>query len=161
MTKAKILEGLQYRLGMTPAMMRIISASPAVLGGYQGFLAALANGVLDPKFRERIALAVARANQAEVSIALHSEIAKRIGMSEEEIQASLHCHSDDALEAVALKFVGESAAWRGQFSPEGLNRMRRAGFSDAEIVEIAANAGVVTLANWFECLAGNRAQELR
>jgi AhpD family alkylhydroperoxidase len=157
MKDTEILEGLQCRLGMTLGMMKVISASPAVLGGYQSFLAALANGVLDPKFRERIALAVARTNHADASITLHTEIAKRIGMSADEIRASLQCHSDDSLVAAALRFVGESAVGSGQVSPEAVHRIRNAGYSDAEIVEIAANAALVTMANCFECLAGNGA----
>ena len=151
-------EGLQYRLAMTPAMMKIIAASPAVRGGYLSFSVALASGVLDAKFREQIALVVAGANHSEASIALHSEIAKRIGMNDDEIRAGQRCHSDDAKKTAALKFVSELVVWHGQVSREAILRIRNAGYGDAEIVEIAANAAMVTLANCFECIAGSQAE---
>ena len=61
---------------MTPnIMMKIMTASPSVLSGYIDFSVTLAGGVLDAKFREQIALAVSAANQSQVSIAFHSEVA--------------------------------------------------------------------------------------
>lgn len=147
-----ILSGVQDRLAMTPGMMKFMAGSPSVLGGYLGFCAALASGVLDAKFREGIALAVSRANQCEASVALHSEIARKIGMTEGEIISSQSCQADDARRAAALKFVSELVVWRGQVTKEAVLRIRNAGFGDAEIVEIAAHVAMVTLANCFECI---------
>ena len=153
-----ISEGLQHRLGMTRAMMKIFAASPAVRGGYLSFSMALASGVLDAKFREQIALAVACANHSAASVALHHDIAKRMGMSEEEIRASQRCHSDDAKRSAAMKFVSELVSSRGQVSSEAVLRIRGAGYTDAEIAEIAANAWVVLLANCLECVAAGQAE---
>jgi AhpD family alkylhydroperoxidase len=140
---------------MTPdIIMKIMTASPSVLSGYIDFSVTLAGGVLDAKFREQIALAVSAANQSQVSIAFHSELAKRIGMSEDEIIDSQQCQSSDARRAAALKFVSELLVWRGQVSRAAVLTMRNAGYSDAEIVEIAANVAVVTLANCFACIVG-------
>ena len=142
---------------MTPEiMMKIMTASPSVLSGYIDFSVTLAGGVLDAKFREQIALAVSAANQSQVSIAFHSEVAKRIGMSEDEIIDSQQCQSSDARRAAALKFVSELLVWRGQVSRAAVLTMRNAGYSDAEIVEIAANVAVVTLANCFAYIVGRQ-----
>jgi AhpD family alkylhydroperoxidase len=116
----------------------------------------LAGGVLDAKFREQIALAVSRANQSEISVAFHSGIATKIGMSEDEIEACQQCRSADARRAAALKFVSELVVWRGQVSRAAVLSMRNAGYSDAEIVEIAANVAVVTLANCFVYIVGRQ-----
>ncbi|MGO8814766.1 MAG: carboxymuconolactone decarboxylase family protein [Terriglobia bacterium] len=153
-----ILGGVQDRLAMTPGMMKFMARSPSVLGGYLGFSAALASGVLDAKFREGIALAVSRANQCEVSVALRSEIARKTGMTEGEIVSSQRCQSDDARRAAALKFVSELVVWRGQVTQEAVFRVRNAGYGDAEIVEIAAHVAMVTLANCFECIARSETQ---
>ena len=75
-------------------------------------------------------------------------------MSEDEIIDSQQCQSGDARRAAALKFVIELLVWRGQVSRAAVLTMRNAGYSDAEIVEIAANVTVVTQANCFECIAG-------
>ncbi|MGO8814769.1 MAG: carboxymuconolactone decarboxylase family protein [Terriglobia bacterium] len=151
-----ILSGVQDRLAMTPGMMKFMAQSPSVLGGYLGFSAALASGVLDAKFREEIALAVSRANQCEVAVALHREIARNIGMTEGEITSSQCCQSDDARRAAALKFVSALVVWRGQVTQEAVFRVRNDGYSDAEILEIAAHVAMVTLANCFECIAGGQ-----
>jgi AhpD family alkylhydroperoxidase len=144
-------------LGMAPnIMMKIMIASPSVLSGYIDFSVTLAGGVLDAKFREQIALAVSRANQSAISIAFHSEMAKKIGMSEDEIEASQQFRSGDARRAAALKFVNELVVWRGQASAEAVIGIRNAGYGDAEIVEIAANVAVVTLANCFACIVGRQ-----
>ncbi len=158
MGEVTISEGLQHRLALTGGMMKIFAASPAVRGGYLSFSMALASGVLDAKFREQIALAVAGANHSEASVALHHDIAKRMGMSEDEIRASQRCHSDDAKRTAAMKFACELVASRGQVSPEAVLRIRNAGYGDAAIAEIAANAWVVTLANCLECLAASQAE---
>jgi AhpD family alkylhydroperoxidase len=151
------LGDVQDWLGMTPnIMMKILTASPSVLSGYIDFSVALAGGVLDAKFREQIALAVSRANQSEESVAFHSEIAQKMGMSEDEIEASRQCRSGDARRAAALKFVSELVVWRGQVSRAAVLGIRSAGYGDAEIIEIAANVAVVTLANCFECIAGGQ-----
>ena len=151
------MEGLQDWLGMTPnVMMKIMAASPSVPSGYIDFSVTLAGGVLDAKFREQIALAVSTANQSKASIAFHSEIAKKIGMSEDEIIASQQCHSSDARRAAALRFVSELVVWRGQVSQAAVLGIRNAGYGEAEIVEIAANVAVVTLANCFECIVGRQ-----
>ena len=151
-----ILSGVQDRLAMTCGMMKLMAGSPSVLGGYLGFSVALASGILDAKFREGIALAVSRANQCEASVALHCEIARKIGMTEGEIITSQCCQSDDARRAAALKFVSELVVWRGQVTQEAVFRVRNSGYGDAEIVEIAAHVAMVTLANCFECIAGGQ-----
>ncbi len=151
------LGDVQDWLVMTPdIMMKIMTASSSVLSAYIDFTVTLAGGVLDAKFREQIALAVSTANQSEVSIAYHTEIAKKFGMSEDEIIDSQQCHSGDARRAAALKFVSELLVWRGQVSPAAVLGIRSAGYGDAEIIEIAANVAVVTLANCFECIAGGQ-----
>jgi alkylhydroperoxidase family enzyme len=80
-----------------------------------------------------------------------------MGMSEDEIEASRQCRSGDARRAAALKFVSELLVWRGHVSRAAVLTMRNAGYSDAEIVEIAANVAVVTLANCFACIVGGEA----
>lgn len=79
-------------------------------------------------------------------------------MSDDEIRASQQCHSDDARKNAALKFVSEWEVCRGQVSREAVLRVRNAGYGDAEIVEIAANAAMVTLANCLECIAGSQVE---
>ena len=47
---------------MTPNVMKAMAHAPAVLSGCLAFNQALARGVLDRKFREQIAIAIAQSN---------------------------------------------------------------------------------------------------
>jgi len=77
----KLLDGVQAKLGMTPNLMRTLANAPAALEAYLHFGAALGSGVLDAKFREQIAIAVAQANSCEYCLSAHSAIGKMVGLS--------------------------------------------------------------------------------
>jgi uncharacterized peroxidase-related enzyme len=151
----QLLDGLQERLGMTPNMMRVIGASPAVLGGYLSFGVALAGGTLDPKFREQIALVVAQINNCEYCLSRHTAIARRMGLGEDEIIASRQSRSDDAKRDAGLKFASQLALWRGEIDKKEILHLRAAGYGDAEIVEIVANVALGALASFFSHIAGS------
>lgn len=61
-----LLDAVKQKFGMVPNITRMMANSPAVLEGYLSFGGALAAGDLDPQLRERIAIAVASANNCEL-----------------------------------------------------------------------------------------------
>jgi AhpD family alkylhydroperoxidase len=150
----ELLEGVQERLGMTPNMMKVMAASPVVLGGYLSFRSALASGTLDARFREQIALAVAQVNSSEYCLSLHTAVAKRMGLSEGEIAASRQSRSEDGKKDAGLKFASQMVILRGQVGDEAGRGLRAAGYSDAEIVELVANVTLAIFANYFNHVAG-------
>jgi AhpD family alkylhydroperoxidase len=152
-----LLDGVQERLGMTPNMMKIMAASPAVLGGYLSFRVALAKSALDARFRVQIALAVAQANNSEYCLACHTACARRMGLSEAEIEASRRSWSEDAKKDAGLKFARALVLFRGRVSDQAIGGMQAAGYSDAETVEIVANVAVEIFANYFNEVAGTEA----
>ncbi|MEQ1782273.1 MAG: carboxymuconolactone decarboxylase family protein, partial [Hyphomonadaceae bacterium] len=56
-----VLDAVGKQLGVIPNLFRLLGLSPAALEGYSALSGALGK-TLDPKTRERIALAVAQAN---------------------------------------------------------------------------------------------------
>jgi AhpD family alkylhydroperoxidase len=154
-----LLDGVQDRLGMTPNMMKVMAASPAVLGGYLSLSAALAGGTLDKRFRQQIALAVAQANNSRYGLSLQTAIAKRMGMNDAEILASRQSRSDDAKQDAGLKFVTQLVTLQGQVSEEAVRRVRAAGYSDAEMAEIVANVALTLFTNYFNHVAGTEEQD--
>ena len=70
------LRAVKTQLGSVPNMFRVIANSPAALEGYLGLNGALAKGSLDPKTRQRIALAVAQVNGCDYCLAAHSYLGK-------------------------------------------------------------------------------------
>lgn len=154
-SEAKALfDGVQERLGMTPNMMKVMAASPAVLGGYLSLSAALAGGTLDKRFRQQIALAVAQANNSEHSLSLQTAIAKRMGMNDGEIVASRQSRSDDAKQDAGLKFATQLVTSQGQVGEETVRRVRAAGYSEAEMAEIVANVALTLFTSYFNHVAG-------
>ena len=150
----RLLDGVQERLGMTPNMMKVMAASPAALNGYLSLGVALSGGTLSAMFREQIALAVAQANLSEYYLSRHTEIAKKMGMSDNEITASREARSDDGKCDVGLKFVSQLVILRGRVGDLAVQRLRAAGFCDAEIAEIVANVALCIFANYFNDAAG-------
>lgn len=153
--KAKeLLDGVQATLGMTPNLMRTLANSPAVLEAYLGFNAALGRGKLNAKLREQIALAVAEENGCEYCLSAHTAIGKKVGLPEDGLLASRQWTSPDPKVDAALKFAHAIVARRGQVTDDDVNRVRQAGYGDAEIAEIIANVALNIFTNYFNLVAG-------
>lgn len=152
--KAKeLLAQVQAKLGMTPNMMRTMANSPAVLEGYLSFSNALASGVLNPQLNEQIALAVAEVNSCEYCLSAHTTIGKMVGLSDRELNSGRRSFSDDSKVDAALKFARTIVVSQGQVTTEDVNRLRQAGYGDAEIAEIVANVILNIFTNYFNHIA--------
>ncbi|MEM7806317.1 MAG: carboxymuconolactone decarboxylase family protein, partial [Pseudomonadota bacterium] len=143
-----LLENVQKSLGSVPNLFRIVANSPAALEGYLGLNGALAQGQLDAATRERIALAVAEINGCGYCLAAHSYLGKNVAkLTGTEIAANRQGTSTDARADAAVRFAAEIARERGQVSADAVNTVKRAGYSDAEVVEIVAHVALNTLTN--------------
>lgn len=152
--KAKqLLDGVQAKIGMTPNLMKTLAQAPAALEGYLNLSGALATGLLDAKFREQVALAVAQANSCEYCLSAHSTIGKMVGLKAEEVAASRHSQAADPKQDAGLKFAQALVVNRGLVSDSTLETVRKAGFSDGEITEIVAHVALNTLTNYFNHVA--------
>ena len=85
---SELLDIVQSKLGMTPNLMRTLANAPAALKGYLDLNTALAGGVLDGKFREQIALAVAQANACDYCLSAHTTLGAMAGLTPNEVTAS-------------------------------------------------------------------------
>jgi uncharacterized peroxidase-related enzyme len=150
----ELLIAVQISVGMIPNMIRTMANSPAVLEGYLKFRSTLACGRLSARLREQIALAVAAANDSQYCLSAHTAGGKSIGLSEADLIACRRFASDDPQEEAALQFALRIVMTRGEASGREVERVRKAGFSDAEIAEIIANVGLNIFANYFNKVAG-------
>jgi len=152
--KAKqLLDAVQSKLGMTPNLMKTLAAAPAALDAYLGFVDALATGVLDPQFREQIALATAEANSCEYCLSAHSALASMTGLDTSEISASRAGTSLDAKRAAGLRFVQAILTHRGDVPDDVFRAVRGAGYTDAEITEMVAHVAINVFTNYFNHVA--------
>ena len=75
-----LLDAIQAQLGMVPNFLKIIANSPAALRAFLGLYGVAHEGSLDPKTRERIALAVAQQNSCEYCVSAHTAIGRKAGL---------------------------------------------------------------------------------
>ena len=148
------LDALGKQLGFVPNLFRLVSISPAALTAMTGLSGALAK-TLDTKTRERIALATAEVNGCDYCVAAHSYLGLKLAkMTPDEVALNRQGKSSDPTADAAVRFAAKVAQSRGRVDDEDLRAVRRAGFADAQIVEIVA----LVAQNVFTNLLNNVAQ---
>jgi uncharacterized peroxidase-related enzyme len=149
-----LLEGVKKQLGSVPNLFRTVANSPAVLQGYLGLNGALAKGKLSAATRERLALAVAEINGCGYCLSAHSYIAKNLAkLDEREIAANRDASSSHAKAEAALRFAAKVVEARGHVSDADVAEVKRAGYDDAEVLEIVAHVALNTLTNYVNEVA--------
>ncbi|HWT09731.1 MAG TPA: carboxymuconolactone decarboxylase family protein [Roseomonas sp.] len=150
-----LLNGVKAQLGSVPNLFRVLANSPAALGGYLGLNGALAKGALDPRTRERIALAVAEVNGCGYCLAAHTYLGTNLArLDAAEIAANRAGRSNDAKADAAVRFAVALTQSRGHVGDAALATIRAAGWSDAEILEITVHVALNTLTNYVNEVAG-------
>jgi uncharacterized peroxidase-related enzyme len=149
-----LLQEVQDRMGMVPNSWKVMAHSPAVVKMALLSEEVLSKGLLPPRVREQIALAVSALNGSRYCLAAHSALAGIEGLSEEEIVDARNGTSPDRRIEAALVFARELIANRGALDKDRIDQMRRVGWQDGEIVEIIVHAAFTSLFNYL-----NRAAE--
>jgi uncharacterized peroxidase-related enzyme len=150
----QLLDAVQSGLGMVPNFIRVLANSPAALKAFLGIHGIAGAGQLDPKTRERIALAVAGQNACEYCLSAHTAIGRKVGLDNEEMLANRMGRSADVKAEAALTFARALVQHTGQVSKREFDDVRAAGHSDAEIIEIITHVAM----NIFTNLLGKATQ---
>jgi uncharacterized peroxidase-related enzyme len=143
----QLLDAVQSGLGMVPNFIRVLANSPAALSAFLGLHAIAGAGALDPKTRERIALAVAEQNGCQYCVSAHTAIGRKAGLDNDEILANRKGRSADAKAEAALSFARALVEHTGQVSKAEFDAVRAASHSDAEIVEIITHVAMNIFTN--------------
>jgi uncharacterized peroxidase-related enzyme len=149
-----LLDAVKSKFGMIPNLTRAMAVSPSVLDAYLGFSGALSHGGLSAKLREQLALDVGEANHCDYCVSAHSAIAKRVGLTEQEVLDSRSGLSPDGKTGVLLKFARTIVEKRGVVSDADVALVRDAGYGDAEIAEVVAHVALNIFTNYFNNVAG-------
>lgn len=147
------IEATQKAFGLVPNIARIMANSPAVVQGWLDFNAALNGSAISTKLRELIAVAVAEANRCEYCLSAHTAIGKMVGLDENELLTARQFKSRDPKTDAALHFAHEIVVRRGELGAADVERVRQAGYSDGEIVEIIAVVCLTIFTNYFNHIA--------
>lgn len=149
----QLFEAVKQKMGRVPNIVRLLANSPVALEAYLSFSGALAAGRLDPKLRERIAIAVAAANGCDYCLSAHTAMGRMTGLSSEELDAAQSGRSSDDAAAAALRFATKLIRERGWVTGDDVTDLRKAGFDDGHITEIVAVAAINIFTNYFNHVA--------
>ena len=147
------LENLQKSLGKVPNLFRTVSASPAALDGLLQLRSALARGHLRLAVREAIAIALAEEHGCDYCLSTHVASAERVGLSTDSVSEIREGRSSDPKIDAAIAFALAVTRTRGNVSDADLERVREAGYTDADIVEIVANVTANVFTNYMNNVA--------
>lgn len=148
-----VLEEITKDMGKVINIFKAMANSSAVLKTFFGIAKALDEKTLDNAIAERIAIRLAVMNGCEYCFAAHSYLAAPI-LSQEESVLSREGKSADAKVQAALEFAGSVMKNAGKVSDEEFTKIKSAGFSDGEILEIVT----VVAQNFFTNAINNVSQ---
>ena len=149
----QLFTAVQSKLGFVPNMMRVLGNSPAALEGYLNLSGALAGGVLAPKLREQIALAVAEINGCGYCLSAHTLLGGKAGLAADEILTARNSAAADSKSDGALKLARAVTLQRGMIADSDLQAARVAGLNDAEIIEVVQHVALNILTNYTNNVA--------
>jgi uncharacterized peroxidase-related enzyme len=149
-----LLHAVKQQLGVVPNLFRLVAASPAALEGYVGMNTALAKGALPGATRERIALAVAEINGCDYCLSAHTYLARNVArLDDSEITANRNGASNDPKADAAVRFAAKVTRQRGRVSEEDVRAVKRAGYDDAQVIEIVQHVALNTWTNYINEVA--------
>jgi uncharacterized peroxidase-related enzyme len=149
-----LLDAVNKQLGVVPNLMKVLGNSPAALGGYLNLSGALGKGTLGAKTGGRIALAIAEFNRCGYCLAAHTYLGKNLAkLDDAEIAANRNGTSSDAKADAAVRFAVNVAQERGHVSDAAVQKVKSAGYNDAEIMEIVLHVALNTLTNYVNTVA--------
>lgn len=145
----QLLTRLERRIGRLPTGVLVVANSSNALRGYLSLFGALRSAGLPARLSEAIALLVNEMNQCEYGLAEHARQATAVGVTAADILANRRGRSSTPRFQAALAFTQTLLATRGHVDDEELRRLRDAGFSTGQIVEIIAHAALNLFASYL------------
>lgn len=155
---ADLLGELLARHGQVGPMVATMANSPSVLGGYLQLSRALTRAKLDRAVSERISLAVQEQQGCELCLAAHTDAARGLGLSEDEITLARLGTSSDARVAPMIAFGLAVYASPSSITDAQLDELRALGDSDREIADVVGVVALNLLTGAFNLVAGLSAE---
>lgn len=134
-----VLKTVRRKIGFVPNFYGVIAKSHATMKAYRSISDALSAGRLSPKLRERLAIAVAQANNCDYCLSVHTQIGAMLGLTPSELEESRSGRAQDPADAAALSLAMAVLNKQGQVSDADMMTARTAGLTDEDILEIVAN----------------------
>lgn len=150
---AATLEAIRGKLGMVPNVYAILAKAPSALKAMIQIDQANASGQLAPAEREIVALAASQANGCQYCLSAHTLLSQGAGLSVEQTRQARAGSGSTARAAAIAAFTLALVEHRGNVSHATLERARAGGLTEADLLEIVANVGAMTVTNYVNNLA--------
>lgn len=148
-----IFDSVKGKIGMVPNLYRVLGHSPAALSAYLALNERLTGAKLGPALREKIALAISQENACGYCLSAHTLLATRSGVAPSDVLQAREGHAADPREAAVLRLAVELVKERGRISDQELAKVRAAGLTDGEILEVVALVATLTFSNYVNHVA--------
>lgn len=149
----ELFDAVQSKMGMVPNMMRTMGNSVSVLSGYLSFSGAVSSSSLGPKLGELISLTVANFDGCNYCNTAHTFVGGKIGLDKQSMDLARSAVSHDNKNNAALQFVKAILETKGKVSNTEFEKVKEAGFNDAQIAEIVAAVALSIFTNYFNNIA--------
>ncbi|MEO8352651.1 MAG: carboxymuconolactone decarboxylase family protein, partial [Chthoniobacteraceae bacterium] len=147
------LAAIRRQFGVVANAIRVLGNSPAAMNGFLCLHAALSGGVLPPRVRAQMALAVSEINGCAYCLSAYSVSGRRAGLSDAEIGAARFASGSDHKSEAVHDLVWAILMDKGQIDDMQFASARNAGLTDEEIVEVVANIALTTFTNFVNEVA--------
>lgn len=144
----KLLFALQQSMGFVPNVYAFMTRSETALKRFLDFMDVPT--VFDEVETEAIHLVTSQVNQNPYCLAAHTAMAKKAGLTEEQIEAIRKGNVtwDEKL-CTLVDFTCQLVANRGKLTPEMIDRFYQAGYTDACLVDLIMLVGMTTITNYI------------
>jgi uncharacterized peroxidase-related enzyme len=149
----ELLDRIRNAFGTIPNGTRVLARSSAALDGWWAFHSALAASDLSRKLREQLAVLTATHNGCGYCLSGHTAAARAVGVSPDDAAAAQQGEASDPHAAAVLEFGAAVLHDRGDVADAVIDAARRAGLSDADLLDIIAVIALTTFTNYYNRLA--------
>jgi uncharacterized peroxidase-related enzyme len=139
--------------GGTPNLVTTAAHSPAAVGAMLSLFANLGNASLGAKAGEQIAIAIAQSNGCGYCLSAHTAIGAMHGLTPAALASARRAQSTDPKSQALLTLAVAINQTRGHIDDASLAAARKAGLTDAEIVEVVAHVALNVFTNYLNNVA--------
>ena len=150
----EILADLVRRHGQVGDMVATMAHSPAVLAGYLDLSRAMKRAQLDRALSERVSVAVQARLGCATCLDAHTEAARRVGVTDAEIELAHTATSADPRIAALLEFAMKVFTAPATVTDDDVVGLLAEGYSEREIVDVVGVVALNQLTGSFNLVAG-------
>jgi len=149
----ELLATVEQAFGVVPNVAKVMANSPAVLESFLALSTAMNDVEIGNKLHHQVKLATSETNACSYCTSILCAIGPEAGLTAADLLEGRSAESKDARSDAALKFAKAVLESRGKVGDDDLRAVRKAGFGDAEIVEIVASVVVGCFTNFLNNVA--------